>query len=206
MAEVMHPTKLQLMDTMEQLIDSKNDAEVVVDEVLSESGISRGSLYHHFHDFPDLVEQTLMRRFSRGVDENINMLRDIFEKSHTREEYVRGLRNLTAYSQSPLLARRRVERARIIGMTMSSKRLADALAAEQERVTNEITEQFERLMQRGWTRTDVSARTLAVFVQAYTLGRVVDDISQQHMDSADWENLIGLLLSVLMETSDTNAN
>jgi hypothetical protein len=35
------------------------------------------------------------------------------------------------------------------------------------------------------------ARTGAVFIQAYTLGRIVDDITTTHMNDADWEKLIG---------------
>jgi hypothetical protein len=30
-----------------------------------------------------------------------------------------------------------------------------------------------------------------VFIQAYTLGRIVDDITTTQMNDADWEKLIG---------------
>jgi len=48
--------------------------------------------------------------------------------------------------------------------------------------------------QKGFVNHDFEPRTGAVFIQAYTLGKVVDDITQVHMDDQDWERLIGTVL------------
>jgi hypothetical protein len=38
--------------------------------------------------------------------------------------------------------------------------------------------------------TGVDARAAAVFVQAYTVGRIVDDISPEKVDPEAWINLV----------------
>jgi hypothetical protein len=43
---------------------------------------------------------------------------------------------------------------------------------------------------RGWLSTDLSPKVVAVFIQATTLGRIVDDITDDPVDPEDWVNLV----------------
>ena len=191
----MHPTKERLIQTVSAMLDADVQHDVILEDVLNTSGISRGSLYHHFSDFPDLIEQTLLVRFSHGVDETTQLTRDIANKAKTADEFWTGIGELIVYSQSPLRARRRQERTRIIGLAATSERLAKALAAEQERLNVEMTEIYAEVQANGWARHDLDPRTIAVFTQAYTLGRVVDDISEEHVNSGDWDKLLNIVLN-----------
>ncbi len=191
----MHPTKERLIQTVSAMLDADVQHDVILEDVLKTSGISRGSLYHHFSDFPDLVEQTLLVRFLHGVDETTQLTRDIANKAKTADEFWTGIGELIVYSQSPLRARRRQERTRIIGLAATSERLAKALAAEKERLTVEMTEIYAEVQANGWARNDLDPRTIAVFTQAYTLGRVVDDISEEHVNSGDWDKLLNIVLN-----------
>ena len=49
-----HPTKQTLIDTVLALMEKKSIEQISSDEVLEISNISKGSLYHHFEDFPEL--------------------------------------------------------------------------------------------------------------------------------------------------------
>ena len=52
----MHPTKAVLVRTVVELLDTQMPSEIHADNVLEISGISKGSLYHHFEDLGELVE------------------------------------------------------------------------------------------------------------------------------------------------------
>ena len=54
-----------------------------------------------------------------------------------------------------------------------------------------MTLAFETAQEKGFLNKNFEARTGAVFIQAYTLGRIVDDVTTTHMNDDDWEKLIG---------------
>jgi hypothetical protein len=61
----------------------------------------------------------------------------------------------------------------------------------QQQLTDALTLAFAQAQEKGFLNKSFEARTGAVFIQAYTLGRIVDDITTTQMNDADWERLIG---------------
>lgn len=194
-----HPTQLRLIETVSTMLDGQAPYEILIENVLRESGVSRGSLYYHFGDFQALIERTLVIRFSAGVDETTAFMKRIVDSSSSAEEFWNGMQELTEYSQSPELAPRRAERARVIGMAGANDRFRTLLAAEQDRLTAEIIGVITEVQARGWARQDVSPHAVALFIQAYTLGRSLDDVSDHKVNPREWESLIELVTSALRE-------
>ena len=64
MRHSVHPTKTHLIETAVALLEEKMPHEIAVDEILEKSGISKGSLYHHFEDLAELLES--VRQMKRG--------------------------------------------------------------------------------------------------------------------------------------------
>ena len=67
MATRVHPTKALLISTTVKLLDTKLPNEIAVDEILETSGISKGSLYHHFEDLSELLEVAQVERYAAWV-------------------------------------------------------------------------------------------------------------------------------------------
>lgn len=185
-----HPTRDRLIATMVELLDGSDPEHITADQVLTASGISKGSLYHHFEDFEDLLEAALIARFSVNVDATIDALTQILITVASKDELLAALRELNIYNQAQSRSNFRLERARAAGLTFSSPRFHDALGLEQQRLTDAFTDLFIEAQNKGWMSTNVDARAAAVFVQAYTVGRIVDDIAPEKVDQEAWMNLI----------------
>lgn len=185
-----HPTRERLIATMVGLLDGDDPEHITADQVLTLSNISKGSLYHHFADFEELLEAALIRRFSQNVDLSVDALLSIVANSHNRNEFVSQLGALTADQQNPNRSRFRLERARAAGMTFSSARFHDALGVEQQRLTDAFADVIIEAQNRGWIEPTLDPRAVAVFIQAFTLGRVVDDIAPEKVDPDAWVRLI----------------
>lgn len=190
MSKSSHPTRDRLITTMVELLDGSDPEHITADQVLTASGISKGSLYHHFEDFEDLVEAALIARFSVNVDATIEALTQILTTVSSKDELLAALRELNVYNQAQNRSSFRLERARAAGLTFSSPRFHDALGLEQQRLTDAFTDLFIEAQNKGWMSTNVDARAAAVFVQAYTVGRIVDDIAPEKVDQEAWMNLI----------------
>lgn len=190
MAKTSHPTRDRLIETMVELLDGSDPEHITADQVLSASGVSKGSLYHHFEDFEDLLEAALIARFSVNVDVTIDAMSKILATVNSRDEMLEALRELNVYNQAQSRSSYRLERARAAGLTYSSPRFHDALGQEQERLTEAFIDLFKEAQNKGWMSKDIDARAAAVFVQAYTVGRVVDDIAPEKVDPDAWISLI----------------
>lgn len=185
-----HPTKAKLIQTVVQLLDEIDVADLQVDQVLEESGVSKGSLYHHFEDFHHLIEAAHVHRFARMIDRSITALTEVLIGSPTKAAMVAGLRQVTRTTQGSELAALRFERARAFALAEHQPRMRLAMKDEQTRLTDSISDIAREAQLKGWIRADIDPQVLAVFIQAYTLGKIVDDLSERPMDPEKWVQLI----------------
>jgi AcrR family transcriptional regulator len=194
MPQVVHPTKAQLIKTTAQLLDTRLPTEIAVDEILTTSGISKGSLYHHFEDLTELLEAAQVARYAAWVDRSIEILITLVASAKTREDLLVGLKTVTRITQDPAHAATRYSRARAIANVEHSPRFQKALSAEQGRLTDALIDLIEEARNKGLFAKDFDARAGAVLVQAYTLGKIVDDFVEQPMDPESWHQLIDKLV------------
>lgn len=198
MPESQHPTAKKLMDTVSVMLDGANPHDILVDEVLRVSGVSRGSLYHHFGDFPGLINATLLHRFSVNVKADSEAMMAVAESATSKETYWERIRQLSAMTQVPERAPIRAERARIISMATSDETFGKALSIEQDRLTSAMANSIALAQEKGWVNPHLSAHAIAVFLQAYSLGRSIDDISNNQMTNSDWVALIEKIFLTLV--------
>jgi len=189
-----HPTKEELIRTVVVLLDSLTLDEITSEKVLEISGISRGSLYHHFQDFAELLELAQVRRFSGYVNKSIEALTTLFSTVDNREELVVRLTEVSRSFQAPELSDSRIERLTAISKVMHNPRMAAVLGNEQERLTETIADLYRDLQARGLGNPTLHPRTAAVMFQAYTLGRSVDDFTVNHMDQENWLYAVSLIV------------
>ena len=193
-AKSLHPTKQTLIDTVVTLMDTQPSMEINSDQVLEISGISKGSLYHHFEDFPELVEHAMVARFARFVDNSVVMLNGVIASAKTRADLVEGLQKVTRATQAQELTRHRSERVTAIAKAIRIPRMKALLGEEQERLTDALADLFRESVERGWGDPTLDPRVVGVMVQAYTIGKIVDDITPTRMDAENWNQAIDSVL------------
>ena len=175
------------------MIDELPYEELSAGELLRRTGISKGSLYHHFEDYSDVLEAAYLRRFFINIETAVASMEYAMDSAATKDELFAHMRELTQASQDRARAPFRFERARLLGKAERNDRFRVALGAMQQRQTDAFAAAISRAQEKGWVRTDIQARTIAVFIQAYSLGRIIDDITENPMDDEDWNNMINLI-------------
>jgi AcrR family transcriptional regulator len=199
-ARSIHPTKEKLISTMVTLMDEHPLSAIQVDDVLRESNISKGSLYHHFENFDDLVESSLIARFAASVDASIALVGAAVQDAKTAQDFVARLMGVTTETQGRERSKFRLERARVIGLSVNSPKLRADLEIEQDRLTAAMADVVREGQEKGWVSKTFEAKTLAVFMQAYTIGRIIDDVASndQHIDSEDWNDVVNTAVLSLL--------
>lgn len=190
MAHVLNETKQHLIEATSDLMDAHALEDISAAMVLDKAGASKSSMYHFFEDFSDLLEETFLQRFAESVRLSDKAIKEIIEKSTTQEGFFTALETVTKNSQARENSAIRFQRARMLARSEGSDRFRKSLGEIQQQLTDSLTHAFEMAQEKGFLNKDFEARTGAVFIQAYTLGKVVDDITENHMNDKDWEKLI----------------
>lgn len=186
-----HPTRLQIIEVAATILKTAGVAGFHVDDVMAATGLTRGAVYHHFDNVDDLVESALLAVYSEGLAANIALVESLMTSATTAAEFRAGvLRANEAYAHNTALRKVRVLRAHALGATAAGSRMADALGVAQQRLTDAYVAMITGAQRRGWVRPELDPEALAVFVQAYSFGVIIDDVSERHISPESWAQLI----------------
>jgi AcrR family transcriptional regulator len=197
----LHPTKRALVQTVLDQLKTKKSFDLTSELILEKSGISKGSLYHHFEDFDDLIETAQVFRYAAYVDQSIHLLTKVFQMAKNKEEMVAELKKVTRFTQSPDLMPQRMDRATSISLANSNPRMMKKMNAQQDRLNEAIIDIFREARDRGWVNKEIDLHAGAIFIQAYTLGIIINDVSGAKLDIKAWDELIDMFLEKVIATN-----
>jgi len=185
-----HPTRARLLEVTIELLEQQSPDELRVDTILKASGVSKGSLYHHFEDGRALIHEALLRKFSSGVDEHAEIIAQILGSADTQLEAALAFRFLTIDSQRSDLRDRRSSRMAKLLRAERDPAFAKKLSLEQIRLNNAFSAQILRMQEKGWFRDDFDPTAGALLIQSYTLGRRLGQITADIVTEDAWNIII----------------
>ena len=185
-----HPTKVRLTEVAAALIDEHGSQGFTVEQLLEKSNISKGSLYHHFEDFHDVIRQAQVMRFARYVEEDIQALTAVLLVSSSREDMFDRLDLISRATHDAARSVRRADRIEILAGARHSEKMKIALAPTQAHLTGAIADLVREMKAKDFISEDLDPTAVAVFIQAYSLGLIVNDVSNDQVDLEKWHALI----------------
>lgn len=190
----LHPTAVQLVKACDQLLDTARPDQINTEKVLELSGISKGSMYHHFDDLNDLLEITFVYRYSKWIDLTINKMAVILSKAKTPDQLKNALFEITRQTQKDSQSGIRVERAWIYSQAHKNDRFQKRLSNEGDRLTTSLEDLVKDVMNKKLFKITLNPRAVAIFIQAYTFGVIVNDFTDNGISQEDWVNLINEII------------
>jgi AcrR family transcriptional regulator len=170
------------------LLEESGEAGVTVQQVLSRSGVSSGSLYHHFGDRDGLIAAAQVARFLRVVeiDDVLYRAAAAIEAEDTSTRLVTQFEQLIRHAISP--ERQEMRWVRISALASAHQRpaLHDTLSAAMSRLFDTLEGIFTHEQRIGTLAADISPRTLAIYATVYGHGLVLDDLDPDAADQDGW--------------------
>jgi AcrR family transcriptional regulator len=186
--EVLHPNARKLLNVAVELLAETAIEKVTLAEVLRRSGVSNGSLYHHFEDFRDLVEHAVVQRFTQGLNDSLAAIARLLESTDAadfRRRTEQVIRLFHDQDRRPF----RMARLETLGALPGRPRLAARIGRAQYESTMYQAEYLAEFQRRGWLRQDLDVSAISAFMTATFLGRVADDIADEPVDADAWMNV-----------------
>ena len=79
-------------------------------------------------------------------------------------------------------------------MASSRPRFAKQLAEIQQHLTDALTDLIREAQEQGYYRKDIDPQAIAVFIQAYTMGKIIDDFSPNPVDPEKYVDLVNTII------------
>jgi AcrR family transcriptional regulator len=197
-AERSEETRKRVLDVVVGQLEAGGEVAVRIDAVRDRSGVSIGSIYHHFGDRDGLIMGAQLYRFARYAEAEIAALSEIVERAKDIEEFRRAIRQLTLRTASEIRSAERWARIGVLGSTIGRPGLAEEVRLIQTRLTDEFERYVVKGQVRGFFRGDLDARAIAVFVEAYSLGHALNDLDANRVSEPAWEKVVWAAIDALL--------
>lgn len=194
-------TRQKLIDTVVDIMETTNPEDVRIEDVLSDSGISTGSLYHHFENLPDLIDQAIVARYSDDIDVGIEILSKAVKDATDIDSLTKGLRRATERAMSRNRASVRFNRSQVMARAASNERFREALRPQQERLNDAYADLFRQLQAKGLVDPGVDPVASSFLIQAYNMGFVINDVSG---NPASDRAVVDIIMRMLEQTFFTH--
>jgi AcrR family transcriptional regulator len=195
---VEHATHRALIDSGVELAKEFGMYGFTVEQLLTKSGISKGSLYHHFEDFVDLVECVQVRIFAEYVELDISAIQRALEAATDRDKFVNLISLITRTALQPQRSTSRIQRARIISATQGRERFATRIGHEQKLLNDQMKRVISVGQERGWIPPHFDAHALALFVQGYAFGLILNDVTEERVGAEEMAVVIDSVIANLL--------
>ena len=192
---VEHATHRALIDCGVELAKEFGMYGFTVEQLLTKSGISKGSLYHHFEDFVDLVECVQVRIFTEYVELDISAIQRALDAATDREKFVNLISLITRTAVQPQRSISRIQRAKILSATEGRERFAARIGHEQKLLNDQMASVVKLGQERGWVNPDLDPNAVALFVQGYPFGLLLNDVAEEQIVNDNWVKIIDLVMS-----------
>ena len=191
-------TRERILEVVIDQLATGGEAAVRVDDVRDRSGVSVGSIYHHFGDRDGLIVAAQLRRFARYAEAETAALSDLVREARDVDEFRRAVLQLTRHTASELRTAERWGRIGVLASTLGRDTLAGEVRAIQTRLTDELQAHVAQGQARGFFRSDLDARAVALFVEAYSLGLALNDVDDRPVSEQDWEQVVEAVIDALL--------
>jgi len=183
-------TRDRVLDVVLDLLEEGGEAAVRIDDIKGRSGVPIGSIYHHFDNREGLIAAAQVRRFARYAEAEIAALSEIVRRSRDVEHFRASVRHLTLQSASEVRVAERWARVAVLASTRGRPELEEEIRTIQTRLTDEFQAHVSEGQARGYFRSDLDARALALFIEAYSLGLVLNEVDERAVSEGDWERVV----------------
>jgi AcrR family transcriptional regulator len=195
----------RLLDAAVRLLETHGEAALRMTAIAEEAGVAVALITHHFGSRDGLVVAAQQARVVGDAVSDLAVIDAIVSGVTSREELRERLAGLTSVLVSGRREATRLSRIAALASAHGRPEAEAALGATIGELLDGFAALIARGQERGLIRTDVDARSLATFINAYALGLVVADLDPHRADADALRDVIGRAFDVFLTDPGTSA-
>lgn len=179
-------TRDRVLEVALAQLEAGGEAAVRVDRISTESGVSIGSIYHHFHDREGVIAAAQMRRFTRSTEEDITAFLDEVDGPLDREGFRGFLLAGATVGDESMRRAKRWQLVAVMASTVGRAELEREIVELQTRLNDRLTAWVADHQASGVVRDDLDPRAIVAMLWSWKLGIALNDLDSHGADEKAW--------------------
>jgi AcrR family transcriptional regulator len=187
------PKQKRAQETVERLIVATDlamreggEAAVRIQDISATTGVSVGSIYHHFRDRDGLIRATYAHNYAKVVATDIPMVKNFFHNLTSFEDLLANYDTMVEFVKQHFACQSALDRAAIVGTSAGRPLMRKELARVQHDLNENATEIMEIARERGLLKDHLNPRAAAMVSLGLLLGRAVAELDSEPVSEHDW--------------------
>jgi len=179
-------TIAKLIEATDAAIREGGEAAVRIQEISEKTGVSIGSIYHHFGDRDGLIRATHAHNYSVVIESDIPAVMNFMASVNSTTQLAESYDEMFQFVKKHFTSQSALERAAIIGTTVGRPAMQQELSRVQHQLNERITEVLCLAAQRGMLKTHLNPRAAAMVILGLMLGRAVAELDTEPVSDDEW--------------------
>jgi AcrR family transcriptional regulator len=190
--------RARLIDSALAIIDRDGVDEARLRDIVEHAGMTTGSLYWFFKNRRALVNAALAERYIRKMRDLIEVADGIIAKGLVVGDPLDLLSEIVVRVNDEDRVTARRERVQVLAAALDDPVLGKQVAEVQRTLLSQLTAVIRSTQEQRIIRSDVDAHSVAVMIQATTIGLATVDLAPDLVPADDdWKFLMERIVKAL---------
>lgn len=185
-AERSNLTRERVIEVALAQLEAGGEASIRVDRICTESGVSMGSIYHHFGDRDGVIAAAQVRRFSRSTDEGMSAFLDQAGKALDRAGFRRFLLDGATVGDAVTRHAKRWQLVTVLASTVGREELEREIVELQTRLNDRLAVWVAAHQASGVVRADLDPHAVVALLWSWKLGPALNDVDAHGASEEAW--------------------
>lgn len=191
-------SRAQLIETTLRIILEQGIDAVRIDEIVSEVGVTKGSLYWHFEDREALIKEALAEHLRQLSAQIVDGVSTAISTAVSKDDYLTQIAPFIVDPYDKDQVRERWQRLVVMAETRKDPELAEMMQEVQSRSLAVFIELMRDAQENGILRKDVDPTAVAVALSAMNLGsNIIDVLGESGPEPGAWWSLMSFFIGAL---------
>jgi AcrR family transcriptional regulator len=179
------------------------ESGVRIQDISQATGVSIGSIYHHFGDRDGLIRATMVHQFAEQIRADVPRVKEFMEGIHSTAELRAEFERMGKFAKNHFANQSALSRAAVLGHTIGRPKLLAELTEVQHELTESTTEVMQLLQDRGILKPNLNPRAAAVLMLGMLFGRAIAELDNDAVTEDEWIRTMLIALGGLFVGTDS---